>query len=313
MVIQSHINYTKHKQEVYDMIESKYGAERSKQFIDFYANRFDKYGRSLLHYRLAWWLTDDYYKVKNKGTMFYACVGSGGTGKTTLMKNVFYYLDPTFDLSRVNLKILDFMKKLDEFPVLNSMRGLFLDEPDDDFHVTSKVGRKLRDVLGKARQQHLFIGICATTLTDIPMYIFKKLDCIFFLPNLGNGMCFKNMPAKGSYPLDNIRREYQKKGYSIFFELKKTVGCLRFATLQGSPFSAEEEKKYIGDKAADYKETIKEAIEGIKEKPKLDSYFKERGEKINELLKKGLEQKQIAEILGLSQQRISQIIKKQYG
>lgn len=305
MVTRSTVNYKQHKQDVYEIFSKRYGPEKAQRFIDFYADRYDKFNRSFIHYKLAFWLMDDWKYVNRVGTKWYGCVGIGGTGKTTLMKNVLYYLDPSFNAFRVNMSINNFLKTLKSFPIVGAKKACLLDEPDDTFHQSSKEGKKLRDVVGKARQQQLFLGICATTLTDIPPYIYKKLDGIFFLPSLSKAMFFKNKPRYNSYPIQEIREGYSKKGYKIFFELQQQIGCLVFDTQVATPLPKSEEEEYLDMKAKDYEESIASAIEATEIKRK-DGLSKS-DLIISNLIKKGYTQKQIAELTETTQPRISQI------
>ena len=308
MVTRSIDNYEQHKKDVFNIIESNYGKERATKFIEFYSSRYDKFQRSFLDYRLAFWLMDDWSYVNRIGTKWYGFVGTGGTGKTTLAKNVFHFLDPTLTPDRANVTMEDFLKSLDEFETTNSMKGLFLDEPDEDAHNNSKLGKKIREVFGKARQQKLFLGICATTLTDIPPYIFKKLDGIFFLPLLKKGMFFKNRPRHYSYPIQTIRQDYSKKGYSIFFELSKTQGCLNFDTQAATPLSFEQEEQYLTMKRQDYKNTIREARDYFTKTSTNNKISFDRDKVVAKLIEKGMTQTEVANIMEVSQQRVAQII-----
>lgn len=307
MVTRSIDNYERHKKDVYEYINLRYGAKKAQKFLDFYSDRYDKFNRSFISYKLAFQLLDDYYYVKRKGTRWYACVGVGGTGKTTLMKNVSYYFDKTFDLSRVNLTILGFIKKLKDFKKVNAMRTCFLDEPDDSFHTASKEGKVLREILGKMRQQQVFLGICATDLKDIPPYIYRKLNGIFFLPFLGKGMFFKDKPRKGVYVLQQIRDNYSKMGYKIFYQLSKSQGCLNFDTIAGNPLTTDEEKAYLKVKRDDYAESIEHGIRLLRAK-KPEARLTEREEILIRLRKKGWSHSQISEVFDVSRRRIGQLL-----
>jgi len=305
MVTRSIDNWENHKKDVGEVLKGKYGEKRAVKFIDFYKNRYDKHGRSFLDYRLAFQLVDDYYFVKRVGTKWYACVGTGGVGKTTLLKNVSYFLDPTFNVTCITDDVLSFTKKLKEFKTIGSMKSLFMDEPDDDLTSNSKGGKLFRKVTGKARQQKLFLGFCATDLKDIPPYIFRKLNGIFFLPQWGKGMYFKNQPTRKRYPIQEIRRKYSDKGYDIFYIESKKIGCLKFTTMASVPLSKKDEKKYLHNKEKDYENDINNLIDNLK--PEKKKSIDIRTSIISNMVKNGKSDKEIAVDLKLSRARITQI------
>lgn len=225
-----------------------------------------------------------------------AFVGVGGTGKTTLAKNVFYFLDPTFNLSRLSTDNMNFIKNIDS---LSEMQATLMDEPDDDAAGQSRSGKLLRKIFGKARQANMFVGICATDLTDIPTYIYRKLTHIFFLPSLGKYMLFKNRPKHGSYVIQDIRRNYQQKGYKVFYELSKDVGCLKGKTIGSTPLSNSEELQYIVNKKQDFKNDIKKFINQTEDSPK-QQLKHTRDTIIMAMKRKGMSDYKISELTGLS-------------
>lgn len=306
MVTRSVVDYEQHKTDIYNIINSKYPKYADK-FINFYADRYDKFNRSYIDYRLAFWLMDDYKDVTTIGTRWYGCVGIGGTGKTTFMKNVLYFLDPQIELSCVCFSMLEFVKKLKDFPTIGAKRAILIDEPDDDLHPGSVMGKKLRNILGKIRQQQLFIAICATDLKDIPPYIFRKLNGIFFTPETGRYMFFKDRPKKESYVIQRIRNKYSDKGYSIFKEYRKSVGCLSGRTMVGSPLDLLENKAYLLKKKIDYEKDIDDFIKqnNNKDKPNIS----ERDKIILSMNKQGYNYEKICDITNLTKGRISQIVK----
>lgn len=308
MVVQSTTDYELHKQQIYQKISENYGEDKAKKFIEMYSARYDKFGRSFIDYNFAFSLMDDYYYVKKVGTRWYAIVGVGGTGKTTIAKNFMYFLDETFDIDRLSMDLRHFIINVDKL-FDTKMKAIFMDEPDDTINPNSREGKLLREIFGKIRQQQMFIGICATDLKDIPPYIFRKLDGIIFCPCLGKGMFFKNKPRKGSYVLQRIRNEYSEKGYRVFFDLKKDKGCLSFTTHSNSPLDLEKKDEYLKIKRDDYKKSIQDYLNASERKPeKIQRDY--RREMILKMKDKGFSQSKIAEIMGVHPTRIGQILGK---
>ena len=305
MVARSDLNYPQHLKDIYNYF-LPYGEQKASDFIKFYQSRYNKHGRSFINYKIAWLLYDDWLSVKKSGIRWYAIVGVGGTGKTTLAKNINYFLDDTFGVDRIKYTAKEIVKSLKQFLEdkergVGVMKSLLLDEPDKTIMPQSKEGQLLGNILGKARQQQIFMVYCATDLSDIPNYIYKKLSGIFFTPQLRKGMFFKDKPKKYSYPLGQIKREYYRKGYSIFFELKKSKGCIMFDTIKGTPLSAEEEKKYNQEKIEDYEKSINLFLKtSVSDRTKL----------VMKLRTKGKTLKEIGELIGVTEARVSQIVKK---
>ena len=307
MVTKSNIDYQKHKEDIHYILNSRYGEKMAEKFIRFYSDRYDDFGRSFIDYKLAIWLMDDYAYVRKIGTRWYACVGVGGTGKTTIMKNIMYFLDKTFTLKDLSLNIDGFIKSIHEASRINSMKAALMDEPDDAIVSNSKEGKKLRQIFGKVRQQKCFLGICATDLNDIPPYIFRKLDGIIFCPCLGKAMFFKNRPHKGSYILQKIRREYAIKGYKVFFELRKDAGCITFDTCNTSPLDLTEGKEYLDKKENDFDRDIKDFLT-MRSNNEQKAKKSEREIIIQNMKDKGLTDEKIGELIGLSRSRVTQIL-----
>jgi len=177
-----------------------------------------------------------------------------------LAKNVAYFLDEKFSTDTFAKKMDEFVQKLGNLPTVKAKRAIVLDEPDDSYHMASEKGKILRRILGKLRQQHLAIHMCATDLGDIPPYMFRKLDGVFFLPSRGKFLYFKNKPKKKSYLIQQIRADYSKEGYQIFFRLQKKDGCLKGGTIGGSPYDIDHEKGYLQEKEDDYRSDINQFI-----------------------------------------------------
>jgi hypothetical protein len=304
MVTRGNIDWQQHKEDIYALLTKRgYSDNNIRLFLEFYSKRYDSFGRNYIPYELAWWLRDDYEYVKNIGTYVYAFVGVGGTGKSTLLKNVMYFLDSNFSNKNLHTDIHSFIKDLTNTPAVHSLKALAMDEPDDDIAPQSKDGKILKSIFGKFRQQQLFMGICATDLKDIPTYIWRKLNAIFFLPYLGRAMLFENKPKKGEYILQEIRNKYADMGYQVFYNLSRRKGCLPFNTQRYTPLDSKDEAEYLNSKAKDYTDDLhKFAASG--------NIMSQRDDIINKMYAQGLTQDKIAEIIGLTPERICQITKK---
>lgn len=310
MVTRSDINYPQHLLDVEEWIKTKYKKDptKPKKFMSIYKNRYDPHKKSYIDYRLAAGLMEDYAYVRSKGTRWYALVGEGGTGKTTLAKNIGYFFDETLTLERVNMSMISFVKGMDNQQTVGANKAIILDEPDDDISANSILGKKLKNILGKARQQRLYLIFCATDLVDIPPYIFRKINGVFFLPYLGKGMYFKNRPRKFMYPIQVLRENYGKKGYAIFKDVERMYKPIKFDTKAGVPLTYEDEKKYLELKEKDYKKNQEDFIKLWEKK---HGYTPKQDIRLNIILNmrnKGLKIKEISEFIGLSEGRISQIL-----
>ena len=82
MVIPSHTDWERHKKEIFEVLKAKHGSKKANIFMRFYLDRYDKYKRAFLYYRICFQLVDDYFAVKNGDLLWYAAVGDGGTGKS---------------------------------------------------------------------------------------------------------------------------------------------------------------------------------------------------------------------------------------
>jgi predicted XRE-type DNA-binding protein len=303
IVTANNVDYGRHKEDVRQVILEKTGSvEKTNKFMNTYMSRYDEYGRSYIDYKLALNLMQDIKHCQKIGTRFYAIVGDGGTGKSTLLKNILYFFDPQFNDRTFTNNLDSFVDILDSLPETNALRSVGMDEPDDSYHISSVKGKQLRKIFGKIRQQKLWIGFCATDLKDIPPYIFRKINVIIFLPHQGKGFLFRNAPLKKYFPIQKIRSEYSSKGYQMFYDLPFV---LEFRTHKDSPFDLKFGQRYLETKAADYKKDLGDfKHEALARSAQLTS---ERNKIINLLLNKGMKQQEVATLFNISTQRITQI------
>jgi ABC-type dipeptide/oligopeptide/nickel transport system ATPase component len=307
MVTRSTEDYEQHKKDCAEVIFKRYGEKYAAEFIRFYAERYDRYGRSFLDYRFAFMLLDDYKQVEQSGIRWYAIVGDGGTGKSTLAKNMGYFLDDTFDEGRVKTNVFDIVKSMREFNTVAAMKAVLLDEPDADISPISKRGQVFRSITGKARQQKLFMLYCATQLNDIPSYIFKKISGIVFTPYLRQGMFFHNNPKKKVYVIADIKRDYDKLGYGAFFKYAGTAGCLNFRTIRETPFNKEQEREYLSRKEEDYRKELDRFITMVETKYDPENNAKEVDE-IIKMHRMGIPLPEIARLKGRTRPSIRHIL-----
>ena len=268
MVRRSIDNWLKHCVDVYTVMNMKFGMDKALRFMDRYIDRYDKFGRSFIDYKLASNLMEDYNHVKNIGTRLFVFVGPGGTGKSTLAKNVLYWFDPEFCQDFVKSKVEGIVKKLRSIPTTNAMRALLLDEPDSDIQQASKQGMKFRSIVGQWRQQQVFCALCATDLIDIPTYLFRKAEVIFFVPYHRRVILIRNRLQAKSYLLQEVRIAYTRgqRGYGVFWQmLKKSKhnrmgGVYSFRTDKVSPLDVVDNSTYLGKKATDYEKELDDFI-----------------------------------------------------
>ena len=86
MVTRSTINWEKHKADVFGYFRTKYGDKTALKFMDFYSERYDKFKRTFIHYKLAFSLLDDHHFVKRVGTRWFALLELGERAKALWQK-----------------------------------------------------------------------------------------------------------------------------------------------------------------------------------------------------------------------------------
>lgn len=308
MVTRSIVDYEQHKKDVYNII-SNYSQKRADKFIEFYSSRFDKYARSFLDYKFALALFDDFIGVsQNKEMAWYAVVGSGGTGKTTLSKIMGYFLDDSFGIDRIKTELWPIIRMFKKYGMEDS-KSYVLDEPDINISANSREGKIARNVFGKARQQKAFMIFCATDFADIPNYIYKKINRIVYCIRKGKAMLLKDVPHKKIFFMGKLKKDYlEKLSYGIFFKREYLKYALRFDTTASTPLSNEEEQLYDDNKKKDYIETLTKADRIFANSTKINFKLSERDKIVMNMHKQGKSTIEIGKLIGLSQPRISQII-----
>ena len=160
----------------------KKGVDRFCNFID---STFDEYRRVYLPRKIIWYLWGKRnWAIKNNTHFWIAFVGQkGGEGKSTLADYCSMVLDDTYTKDRSEqdydkwLKVIVKAKKQIKYP------AVVLDEPDVVTHDLSKKGRERRNILERIRILHLFVSVCANSLTSIPPSIYERLSAIVHINN----------------------------------------------------------------------------------------------------------------------------------
>jgi hypothetical protein len=309
---QYNTDWEAHKQSIYEKYLC-YGERRAREFVDYYAKLYDEHKKPFLNHRIAWHLFDDMKLVQKSGVIWYAVIGNGGTGKTTLSMNCLHFVDPTFNLNRVSFSAYDFVNILNSFPVVNAMKGVQLDEPDNSIHTTSTQGKLLRSILGKARQQKIFAFYCATDMNDVPGYIYNKLSRIIFTNCLGSAVLFKDRPKKAIYVMSAIKEAYRKWQENAFYNHKRKgmfrPGGLQFGTYGHLPFNKEEVEKYEEEKRNDYKNTLENFVKAHDKKGDIKSETQIRNEHIKKMYDNDVSVNKLSEIYNLTVRSVYRAIK----
>jgi energy-coupling factor transporter ATP-binding protein EcfA2 len=259
------VNWEEYKKKLQRTLRHKFGNKRAEKFMQIYCDRYDKYARRFIDWGLALDLLTDYKLTRKEGTRVYVIVGPGGQGKTTLMKTILHFLDSSYNISHLHTKMVEVIKDILNMPLRNSMKAIGLDEPDDGYHFSSKEGKQLRAIIGKWRQQGLFFAMCATDVSDVPPYIFRKANAVIFVPRRGEAHLFRDLPEIRQYVLQEMKNAYSKKsGYGIFYDYahKNLPGYLLIRTCAKSVLDMDTEKQYLTQKEDDYRAEMKKFVSG---------------------------------------------------
>lgn len=317
MVTQSTVNWRRHLVDVENVLSQDLGKKHANIFIKFYRSRYDVHQRSFINYRLAVRLLQDYADTKmENGSRFYGFFGPGGAGKSTLAKNIFYFLDPEFNHGHLHRTVGEFTEDISNFPLTKALRATMLDEPDNTYHPNSPIIKKIREMFGEMRQQWLFTGVCATDLADVQGFWWKKFTGIFFVKKIsavrGRAWYFKDDPYTKQYPVQWIKRYWNEKMYNTFEEAIYKFNVPYYDIGKHIPFTHHEERDYIDKKAQSYGKTMKDVLKLIKKNSSDPKEIKQQWQlKRNQLIysewKKGQTQKDIAIKYNMTEGRISQI------
>ena len=300
MAIHSTKHYNEFKENFRTKLLSSNSESRVNKFMDWFSHVYDRKQRVYFEKKLIWSIADIYFGTKKNNSEYWlAAVGQGGTGKSTILKQVLWTLDPTFNYTRICEDIDKFMDVLDK---AEHYQSVLLDEPDEELQVLSKKGKLVKSILGKIRQKNLFVGLCATEMTSLPSMMYNKLNGIFFMPVIPRFYFFRNDPKKWYYPVNTIRKDYKVYGYYVFRRMLKGFHT-RGVFSKVVPLSKSEEKKYNEEKWKDLDDNF--------EKLKKELYLEDK--RIKPMIKmheEGMTSKTIGGYFGLTPSAVRKIMKK---
>jgi len=314
MVIESNIDYDRWKLEVYRHYQSKFGDKYAKPFIEFVSNRYDKFRKNFIAHKILWRAFDLHNKVLNLNQhQVYGCFGRGGYGKSTVIKNILYFHDPTFNQSRIASTMDGFQEVLCN--VLNNKGGgkyksILIDEPSKETHSSSKEWRMTEDLLGQIRQNNLFIGICATKLDNVKPSLYGMVTQIFAFRTHFYYDFYDEEKSEGVTGL--IKKEYNKtRTYECFHDRKVIKKALvkNVYSYRKTPVD-EQQKDYDYEK----KKAFMDKLRRLHELKKNEETGRPMVDKIDELIlkkrKKGQTQQQISNDLEMPRETIRERLKR---
>lgn len=307
MVTQSNIDYDKWKKEVGDYYLDKYPQHTKyvNHFIKYVGKTFDSHRKSYFPYQLMWYLYEKKGNViMNNQHYWIAFIGRrGGEGKSTLARNILYFLDNTFNNKRIASNYNEFIYSINPAKKQSKFPSVLLDEPEVKTHVLSKKGRELRDILGKVRQLNLFVGICANSLSDVPSFIYDRLTAIVYITPEHRLWLWDASKDKKGTVINEI-----KKGFSVMqHQIFRNSLILKRACFKNLTFSKEStvpEEEYLKSKEQDLMNDINGFVTKHKVK-KEDDDIKYNNEYLVKMLSKNnpdLTDAQLGKALGLSRE-----------
>lgn len=317
MVVQSNIDYEQWKEEVKD-IYSRFGQERADVFLDFIKERYDKEGQVYLPHKLLWRILDIQKKIeKYNQHQVYGSFGRGGYGKSTIMKNVLYAHDPTFNQERIAETMDQFEDVL--YKVLkmkdSAFKAIMIDEPSREVHAMAAISRIRDDLIGQIRQNNLIIGVCATELKNIKPALYNLITGMFALRKMFVYDYYDEEKTSGV--MGDIWKEYRKTCtyacFNISYIMKRRF-IKNMAVCKTTPIDHEQEV-YSQKKKQAFLEKLERARAIREMKKKDDLQLTHKDKLILKKVQKGMTQTKIAEHLECTQEYISKRLKilKQFG
>jgi len=314
----STLDYNKYKQEVYEEVNARYGEFYAKKILEFISDRYDFAQRVFLDKNFMVVLRDDYASIHNGDIQAYLIVGLGNVGKTTLAKNIAYFMDKEFRNNMLSWGIGELIDKINK-TIEETCRAYVCDEPSDVPHPQSEKGKIMREIFGQMRQQKPVLIFCSTDLKDVPSTIMRKITTIIYLDRQGHGFVLKDRPELGEYPMHDIKKSYDREGYKAVSLAIEKYYTLQIVTHEANVLKIidkEGEKKYLKDKKSELKKSLDKFNYTAEKIHKVKSLHPDLREKRNEKIKKLFEvdKKSAVEIsrqMDMSRSEIYYVLKKQ--
>ena len=297
------VNYNRLKELQIKQLSMVYPKKYVEIYEHYISKKYDNLKQTYLDSRLMWRLFDDHLQLRQDNILFYAIVGLGGSGKTTLGCNMAYFHDSKVDGTSICWGFEDMVKRFDDWRdnkgEMEKRRALIIDEPNEVPNPTSSKGKALAEILGQLRQVNPIIIFCSTDMKDIPPTAFRKLKCILYIKSRGTAVYIRDDPYRDQYYLSDLKKMYLQKGYKAFKDLiSKTnypflkVNCMKNNIIQDTDPNFN--LTYYRDKRKALDSSVKTFINGKKAIPK------SRKPKIIELHNQGMKNNDIARELQIT-------------
>ena len=223
--------------------------------------------------------------------MVFIVDGFEGTGKSVLAQQVAKYCDPTFDLNEIVFTPGSFEKIV---KTSNKFKAIIYDEAYGGLSgkgTMTQINKSLVKMMTEIRQRNLFIFIVLPTLFELTKYI----------------AIWRSRALLHVYSSDNFER-----GYFAFYNVHKKkqlyMSGKKFYNynMPDPNFTGRFTNHYTVDKDA-YKDKKLKETSRLEDDANESKVMRKLYEIIERLEKRGMYQREIGEIIGLSQGRVAQI------
>lgn len=267
MVTRSTENYQQWKSDVERYYKDLWPKHHHKvdEFMDYISQVYDPVGKAFFSFKLMMYLYGRRMNVINKNQhLWFAIIGKkGGEGKSTLAKQILQFLDPTFNSDqRTSFDYESFLKVVYETKKVKKLRypGILQDEVDIDVHSLSQLGRKIRNITTRIRQENLFVGVCANSLSDIPPYIYKMINTVIYINDKHRFWVWDENKDPPRFSIVSEIKNLWKRDYHKVFIDRLVTKRAYFKDLSFSPELPFLEQDYEMNKSNDLYERIEEVI-----------------------------------------------------
>jgi len=311
MVIQSTLNYKQYKGDIKkEFLDAGTPQKNVNNFMKYFSSVYDIHGRAYFDYKLACFLYNKrQHTILSNNWYWVALVGKvGGEGKSTLAKQILYFLDPTFKGQSTAMALIDFVECILERKQTVKYPGILLDEMETEIHALSKEGRRIRDAMQRGRQLNLFIALCTNDLSEIPTIFYDKISTIIYLDQNHRANLWDNQRDKRGDIVNTIKYKYkEEKLRHDVFKLSRILKRSHFKKLEFSKTLPFKEAQYKEDKEKDVLDRLKSIVD--ESKPKAPNW--DRDSSICMAYSTGAMTRQsLANAYNLSKQMIDNILKK---